>query len=83
VKVLTKNNSPVKKDENAKGKWNQAKGFLLGVWYELKKVHWPNRQQLLAYTGVVLISVAFVAILIWIFDMGLSFALDRLFKAFA
>ncbi len=80
---MTKNNNPAKKDDNVKGRWDQIKGFMQGVWYELKKVHWPSRQQLLAYTGVVLVSVAFVAILIWIFDMGLSFALDRLFKAFA
>lgn len=80
---MTKNNSPAKKDDNVKGKWDQIKGFMVGVWYELKKVHWPNRRQLLAYTGVVLVSVAFVAILIWIFDMGLSFALNKLFEAFA
>ncbi|MGI6433841.1 MAG: preprotein translocase subunit SecE [Syntrophomonadaceae bacterium] len=80
---MTKNNNPAKKDDNVKSKWDQAKGFLLGVWYELKKVHWPNRQQLLAYTGVVLFSVAVVAIILWIFDMGLSFALEKLFEAFA
>jgi preprotein translocase subunit SecE len=48
------------------------------VWIELKKVHWPTRNQLLTYTGVVLVSVGIVAVLIWIVDSGLSFAIGRL-----
>ncbi len=80
---MTRNSSPAKKDDNIKGIWDQGKGFILGVWHELKKVHWPNRQQLIAYSGVVLFSVALVAIILWIFDLGLSFALEKLFEAFA
>lgn len=44
------------------------KKFLKGSWSELKKVHWPGRQQLIAYTGVVLVSVTFVALLIFAID---------------
>ena len=50
----------------------KSKRFLKSVWAELKKVHWPNRQQILAYTGVVLFAVAFVAALLWIMDTGLG-----------
>ncbi|NPV26978.1 MAG: preprotein translocase subunit SecE [Firmicutes bacterium] len=57
--------------------------FLRTVWSELKKVHWPNRSELITYTGVVLISVAFVALLIWLVDSVLSFLLEQLFKALA
>ncbi|UWG97904.1 preprotein translocase subunit SecE [Dehalobacter sp. DCM] len=53
-------------------------GFFREVWLELKKVHWPTRQTLLTYTGVVLVSVIIVAILVWIVDSGLTFAMDHL-----
>ncbi len=46
--------------------------FLQSTWAELKKVHWPSRQQLVIYTIVVLVSVLIVAVLIWIADSILS-----------
>lgn len=39
---------------------------------ELKKVHWPNRQETIAYTGVVLVTVTLVTALIWLVDSGIS-----------
>ena len=48
------------------------KKFIKGAFAELKKVHWPGRQQLIAYTGVVLVSVTFVALLIFAVDTILS-----------
>ena len=53
-------------------------GYFREVWLELKKVHWPTRQQLLTYTAVVLVSVGIVTVLIWIVDSGLSYALTYL-----
>ncbi|WP_366923277.1 preprotein translocase subunit SecE [Metallumcola ferriviriculae] len=50
--------------------------FFRGVWSELKKVHWPNRKQLVTYTGVVLAATLMVAALIWVADSILSFLLD-------
>ncbi|MEW6725328.1 MAG: preprotein translocase subunit SecE [Bacillota bacterium] len=35
---------------------------------ELRKVIWPSRQETTALTGVVLISVVFVAVGIWLAD---------------
>ncbi|MHB9095269.1 MAG: preprotein translocase subunit SecE [Eubacteriales bacterium] len=48
------------------------KKFLKGALSELKKVHWPSRQELIAYTGVVLVAVTFVAILLFAVDSILS-----------
>ncbi|RNC62990.1 MAG: Protein translocase subunit SecE [Candidatus Dichloromethanomonas elyunquensis] len=48
------------------------------VWNELKKVHWPTREQLLIYTGVVFVSVGIIALLIWVVDSGLTFAMNTL-----
>jgi preprotein translocase subunit SecE len=56
----------------------RTKRFFRGVWAELKKVVWPSRKELVAYTAVVLVSVAFVALLIWIVDSALSLVLELL-----
>lgn len=45
-----------------------AKKFLREVRGELKKVTWPTRRELTAYTGVVFIAVLLVAFLIWGMD---------------
>ncbi|MEN6461827.1 MAG: preprotein translocase subunit SecE [Syntrophomonas sp.] len=66
-----------------KTRWENIKQYFINVYRELKKVHWPGRNQLIGYTGVVLISVALVAFIIWLFDTGLSFGLEKLFNAFA
>ncbi len=56
-------------------------GFLRNVWAELKKVHWPNRKEIITYTGVVLVAVAIVSVLIWLVDSALSFLLEQLLNA--
>ncbi len=74
---------PVKKDgKSAKtaGSAGAGKGqtvanmkkFLKGAWNELKKVHWPNRREILAFTSVVLVAVGIVAVLIFAIDGLLS-----------
>lgn len=70
----------IKKPANTQRQTEKAAEYFRGVWSELKKVHWPNRQQLLTYTGVVLVSVAIVAFLIWIVDSGLSLALSKVLQ---
>ena len=35
---------------------------------ELKKVHWPNKKELITYTEVVLVTVAVMAVAIWVVD---------------
>jgi preprotein translocase subunit SecE len=42
--------------------------FFRGVVYELKKVSWPNRQELWRYTVVTLATIAIFAILLGIYD---------------
>ncbi|NLP45153.1 MAG: preprotein translocase subunit SecE [Peptococcaceae bacterium] len=52
--------------------------YFRDVWNELKKVHWPDKMQLLTYTGVVLVSVGIIAFLIWIVDSSLSYVMNIL-----
>jgi preprotein translocase subunit SecE len=46
--------------------------FLQEVWSELKKVHWPSRQETYAATAVVLVVVSIVAIFLGTVDFALS-----------
>ena len=48
--------------------WN----FLTQVVAELRKVIWPNRKQMVSYTTVVLIFLAFMVALIGGVDLGLA-----------
>ncbi len=78
-------NTPKKKPDgaNMSNLWTRARDYLTSVYNELKKVHWPDRKALIAYTAVVLVSVALVSGLLWFLDAIMGFLLDLLFKAVA
>ena len=42
--------------------------FVRESWGELKKVEWPNRQQVIQGTAVVLIACAIVGVYLWLND---------------
>ncbi|RBP44865.1 preprotein translocase subunit SecE [Garciella nitratireducens] len=63
-----------KKNKNGLG----LVAFLKSVWKELKKVNWPSRKELIQHTGVVIVSIAIVAIVVWIMDLGLSSILNMI-----
>jgi len=46
--------------------------FFRNVTAELKKVNWPNRKELTTYTIVVILTVLVVALIIWVWDVGLT-----------
>ena len=50
------------------------------MYYELKKVTWPSKQKLIAYSIIVLIFMLFMGIVIGLLDMGAS-ALVRMLIA--
>ena len=79
---MSKNNPASKGDAAMKNRVYDIKEFFISVYMELKKVHWPNRKQILAYTGVVLVMVTIVMFIIWLFDMGLSYILQLLNQRF-
>ena len=60
--------------------FNRIARFFREVRAELRKVIWPNRQQTTLYTGVVLVSVVFVAAIIFIIDQVLSLGLGVVIK---
>ena len=42
------------------------------MYYELKKVTWPSKQKLVAYSIIVLVFMLFMGIVIGLLDMGAS-----------
>jgi preprotein translocase subunit SecE len=53
--------------------------FLREVVAELRKVIWPTRKQMITYTAVVLVFVAFMVALIAVLDLGLARGVSALF----
>jgi preprotein translocase subunit SecE len=53
--------------------------FLREVVAELRKVIWPTRKQMITYTLVVLVFVAFMVAAIFGLDLGLTQGIDALF----
>lgn len=45
--------------------------------HELKRVQWPSKSQLVKYTIITLITVIFFAVLIYLIDSVLGFAITK------
>lgn len=45
---------------------------------ELKKVHWPKKEEVKKYTVVVIATVAFFSVAIYLIDSGLGFVISKL-----
>jgi len=76
----TKNTKPAAKSTKAKQTANKKPNifvrmvrFVQSAWTELKKVHWPTREQLLTYSAVVLVIVVVLTVAVWLFDSLISF----------
>ncbi len=57
-----------KQPEKKVGFFTRVKRSARASLNELKKVHWPSKKELITYTGVVLVTVAVIAVLIWVVD---------------
>jgi preprotein translocase subunit SecE len=71
---------PGKKTKKSRGKKKSAGpnpvvlifNYLKQVVGELRKVIWPNRKQMITYTSVVLVFLAFMVALVGLADLGLA-----------
>ena len=75
----TKNGSGTAKKTAKKSADGPSRNPFLFVWTymqqvvaELRKVIWPNRKQMVSYTAVVLVFLAFMVTLIGLVDLGLA-----------
>ena len=56
--------------------------FLHDVRVEMKQVTWPNREEVIATTGVVIATVFFFGVFLWIVDLGVQKGVSYILKAF-
>jgi preprotein translocase subunit SecE len=54
--------------------------YLKGVKGELKKVIWPNKKELINYTGVVILISVLVSVIVYILDLILGGAISFIIK---
>ena len=62
-----------------KKKRTPARQFLKEVRQELRKVDWPTREETMAYTLVVLVTVVVLTSFVFVIDLGFSKAIVKLF----
>lgn len=63
-------------DKLAKKTAAKPTGFFKSVSIELKKVHWPDKEKVVKYTGVVFGVVVVLGAVIWVLDTAFSGALS-------
>ena len=56
--------------------------FLHDVRVEMKQVTWPSRDDVVATTWVVVATVAFFGVFLWLVDMGVQRGVQYIFKKF-
>lgn len=64
------------------GTVSSAREFLHDVRVEMKQVTWPTRDDVVATTWVVVATVAFFGVFLWLVDMGVQRAVQYIFKKF-
>lgn len=58
---------------------NKVTGYLQDVSKEMKKVHWPNRKELVSNTVLTLIAALVLAGFIYVVDQIISGILERIY----
>ena len=67
-----KKTRPAAKDKGVRNPLAFVLNYLKQVVAEMRKVIWPNRKQMVSYTTVVLVFLAFMVALIGVVDIGLG-----------
>lgn len=66
--------------DRIKGFFSATAEYLKDVRGEMRKVIWPDRQQIVKLTSIVVSMTVAIALVIWAFDSSLSAILGRLLK---
>ena len=59
-----------------------SREFLHDVRVEMKQVTWPSRDDVVATTGVVIATVFFFGVFLWIVDLGVQKGVSYILKIF-
>lgn len=68
------------KDEKSRGQLNAISRFVRETVGELRKVSWPTRQEATNLTAIVLVVMVFMALFLWLVDLGGTALLDLVIK---
>ena len=68
--------------EKVTGTIANTREFLHDVRVEMKQVTWPSREDVVATTWVVIATVAFFGVFLWIVDLGVQRGVQYIFKKF-
>lgn len=68
--------------EKISGSIEEAKQFLHDTRVELKQVTWPTREDVVSTTWVVIVTVAFFGVFLWLVDLGADRAVRAIFRKF-
>ena len=64
------------------GTITNSREFLHDVRVEMKQVTWPSREDVVATTGVVVATVFFFGVFLWIVDLGVQKGVSYILKVF-
>ena len=64
------------KQTSGEGVFSKIGNFVRESRDELKKVTWPDREEVTSFTVVVIIAVVFISVFLWIVDIGLGKIID-------
>jgi preprotein translocase subunit SecE len=64
------------------GSLQGTREFLQETRVEMKKVTWPTRNDVVSTTGVVIATVFFFGVFLWLVDLGVQHGVQYVFKMF-
>jgi len=64
------------------GTVHDTREFLHDVRVEMKQVTWPSREDVISTTWVVVATVAFFGVFLWLVDLGVQRGVQYIFKKF-
>jgi len=68
--------------ERVTGTIADTREFLHDVRVEMKQVTWPSREDVISTTWVVIATVTFFGIFLWLVDLGVNRGVQYIFKVF-
>ena len=68
--------------QRVSGSFGNLREFVQETRVEMKKVTWPSREDVISTTGVVIATVFFFGVFLWVVDLGVQHAIQYIFKKF-
>ena len=73
---------PSQLPQKVTGALQGSREFLQETRVEMKKVTWPSRDDVVSTTGVVIATVFFFGVFLWLVDLGVQHGVQYIFKKF-